>query len=488
MQNGLLTSTPLGNLTTQRTHNKTTTLNGSTRYRTEYSRDKLGRITQKVVTLDGITTTLDYRYDTAGRLVEVKQDGTVVEAYTYDSNSNRLTAETENGSVSGSYDNQDRLVQYGTTTYDYTANGELRQKENNGAVTQYQYEVLGNLRSVQLPDGRQIEYVIDGRNRRLGKKVLGVLTQGFLYQDSLNPIAELDGEGHVVSRFVYGSKANVPDYMVKDGQTYRIISEHLGSHRLVVDISDGTIAQLLSYDAFGNVVFDSNPGFQPFGFAGGIYDLDTKLTRFGARDYDAQTGRWTAKDPIGFAAGDMNLYGYVVNDPVNLIDPIGEYGFAGAGYGAVSGALGGYISGGLSGLILGGLAGAAVGFVNPWSSHAAGAFVGNAMASLAGQAAGNYLAGKCVTDSNNYSVGAAVGAGVGGVLGVRVGAAIRGHAGVFNFTKIGSDVTRHTVSRAPQAGIASISEGVAVGLGEGGGECSITRPRRWCRRMRLSLV
>jgi uncharacterized protein RhaS with RHS repeats len=45
--------------------------------------------------------------------------------------------------------------------------------------------------------------------------------------------------------------------------------------------------------------------------------------RFGARDYDAETGRWTAKDPIGFAGGDSNLYGYVMSDPVNWIDADG---------------------------------------------------------------------------------------------------------------------------------------------------------------------
>jgi RHS repeat-associated protein len=144
-----------------------------------------------------------------------------------------------------------------------------------------------------------------------------------LYQGNLNPIAELDGEGNMVSLFVYGSKANVPNYMVKDGKIYRILSDHLGSPKLVVDISDGSIAQRMDYDAFGKVVFDSNPGFQPFGFAGGIYDLDTKLTRFGARDYDAQTGRWTAKDPIGFLADGTNFYGYVLNDPINAIDPMG---------------------------------------------------------------------------------------------------------------------------------------------------------------------
>lgn len=64
-------------------------------------------------------------------------------------------------------------------------------------------------------------------------------------------------------------------------------------------------------------------GFQPFGFAGGLYDQHTKLTRFGARDYDAETGRWTAKDPIRFRGGDTNLYAYVVSDPVNGFDPSG---------------------------------------------------------------------------------------------------------------------------------------------------------------------
>jgi len=53
--------------------------------------------------------------------------------------------------------------------------------------------------------------------------------RGFLYGDALNPVAELDGTGAVVARFVYGSRSNVPDYMVKGGTTYRIVSDHLGS-------------------------------------------------------------------------------------------------------------------------------------------------------------------------------------------------------------------------------------------------------------------
>ena len=90
------------------------------------------------------------------------------------------------------------------------------------------------------------------------------LARGWLYQDALRPVAELDASGAVIARF------------------------------------------------------------QPFGFAGGLYDPETGLTRFGARDYDAETGRWTAKDPLLFEGGDTNLYAYALGDPVNRVDYTGR--------------------------------------------------------------------------------------------------------------------------------------------------------------------
>jgi len=95
----------------------------------------------------------------------------------------------------------------------------------------------------------------------------------------------------------------------------------VGSLRLVTD-SSGAVVNRIDYDTFGNILGDSNPGFtEPFGFAGGLHDRDTGLVRFGFRDYMPEIGRWTAKDPILFAGGDTNLYGYVGNDPVNFVDP-----------------------------------------------------------------------------------------------------------------------------------------------------------------------
>lgn len=205
-----------------------------------------------------------------------------------------------------------------------TSTGELRAmlaQRNDGTV--FHYDPSGNLRRVNLPDGTVVEYVVDGANRRIAKLVNGRRTQAFLYEDTLHPVAELDAENRVVSRFIYAG-GNAPDVMIRDGREYRVITDELGSVRLVVDASAGTIAQQMDYDEFGNVLNDTNPGFQPFGFAGGLFDGTTNLVRFGARDYDPLVGRWTAKDPRGFADGETNAYAYVLNDPLNFVDPSGR--------------------------------------------------------------------------------------------------------------------------------------------------------------------
>jgi RHS repeat-associated protein len=92
-------------------------------------------------------------------------------------------------------------------------------------------------------------------------------------------------------------------------------------------MSPATIAPSLSREHIGDeyehVLLNTDPDFQPLGYAGGLYDNDTKLVRFGARDYDSYTGRWTAKDPIGFGGGSSNLYQYCTNEPINNSDPSG---------------------------------------------------------------------------------------------------------------------------------------------------------------------
>ncbi|MGH9892261.1 MAG: RHS repeat-associated core domain-containing protein, partial [bacterium] len=441
---------------------------GSPLFQTSYLRDSLGRITELTETIQGTTATLAYSYDSAGRLFDVRRDGTLTATYEYDHNGNRERLTTVGGVVTGNYDAQDRLTAYGTTTYTYTANGELRTSAVPGVGTMTStYDAFGNLTAVALPDGTKIGYLIDGANRRIGKTVNGTRVQGFLYQGQLQPVAELNGSNQVVSRFVYGGRPNVPEYLIKGGQTYRLVLDHLGSVRLVVNTADGTVSQRIDYDEFGRVTQNTNPGFQPFGYAGGLLDEHTGLVRFGARDYDPTTGRWTAKDPIGFASGDANTYAYVSNQPITLSDPTGHFlvltgaGAAiGAATGAYFGALGAIATGGSVGTVIGAaLYGAAVGTV---SGALQGSGLGVAIATgavvggLAGAAVESFSQQLSSPDGYAYDgvqIGRAAAAGAaGGVAGVLT----PGGAGAFFGSFVGGilDLIRQAVyansNRGPQ--------------------------------------
>jgi RHS repeat-associated protein len=136
-------------------------------------------------------------------------------------------------------------------------------------------------------------------------------------------LAVYDGADNLLMRFVYAD-ARMPVAMSRDGGTYYLFYDQVGSLKLVAD-AEGNVVKRVGYDSFGHILSDSNPTFRvPFGFAGGLYDPDTGLVRFGFRDYDPDVGRWTAKDPILFAGGDTDLYGYCLNDPVSYIDPTGR--------------------------------------------------------------------------------------------------------------------------------------------------------------------
>jgi len=156
--------------------------------------------------------------------------------------------------------------------------------------------------------------------------------QRFSYLDALRPAAEYDGTNALIARFVYATQRNVPDFMVRnesDGQhVYALVTDERGSVRLVVDTASGKVRQRIDYDPWGNVLLDTAGGesspFQPFGFAGGLYDRDTRLVHFGAREYDPEVGRWTTKDPTDLGGG-FNLYGYAFNDPITYVDVNGSH-------------------------------------------------------------------------------------------------------------------------------------------------------------------
>lgn len=107
----------------------------------------------------------------------------------------------------------------------------------------------------------------------------------------------------------------------KTGSTSKyFLQDHLGSTVGLADAS-GAITESNSYDSFGNA---SNSSFSSrYQFTGREFDSFTGLQYNRARWYNPQIGRFISEDPIGFRGGDVNLYGYVRNNPVNYFDPLG---------------------------------------------------------------------------------------------------------------------------------------------------------------------
>jgi len=335
---GIVTQLALGSTTETFSYNgfgeiaqQTSAFSGSLIARITYDatgveRDRLGRIVQKTEVISGTTKVYRYTYDALRRLTDVTVNGALEEHFEYDLNGNRTEGfKVGVGTWTGTYDDQDRLLSYGPWVFTYTANGELETKTNTdtGEEWLFEYDALGNLLSVGLPNGDLVEYHVDGLGRRVGKLLNGVLLKQWIYRDDLKPVAEFDGAGQLVSQFAYGSGTNVPNYVRRGGATYRVITDQLGSPRHVVNVNNASdVPYRADYASFGGV---SGTGldWMPFGFAGGIYDSLSGLVRFGARDYDPLVGRWISKDPSRFAGG-VNLFAYANNDPTNFLDPEGR--------------------------------------------------------------------------------------------------------------------------------------------------------------------
>ena len=262
----------------------------------------------------------------------------------------------------------------------------------------------------------------------------------YLWEGKTKLLAVYDGNDNLVMRFMYAD-ARAPLAMTKGGLNYYLCYDQVGSLRLVTD-TFGNVVKEIDYDSFGNVLADSDPSFTvPFGFAGGLCDVDTQLVHFGARDYDPDTGMWTAKDPILFKGGDTNLFGYVLNDPVNLIDPSGKF------LSILGGAIGGGIAGGLAGGVVGAISsylggGSGSDIIN---SAIVGAATGAIVGGVAGGLAGAGIVGPLGLAASDFWAGLDAGLGVGeeSALTSYFGALAGGISSIFTGHKETSDPAMH---------------------------------------------
>ncbi|MDY7038731.1 MAG: hypothetical protein SV375_21580, partial [Thermodesulfobacteriota bacterium] len=167
-----------------------------------------GRITTKTETVDGVTASYVYTYDPMGRLLTVTKDGSLVEEYQYNPNGTGTRTHEMNilrgiAGRSFTYSDEDHLLTAGATTFQYDVDGFLAQKTSGTDVTEYDYSTRGELLSVNLPDGRLIEYVHDPLGRRIARMVDGVTVEKYLWQGLTRLLAVYDGSDNLLMRFDY---------------------------------------------------------------------------------------------------------------------------------------------------------------------------------------------------------------------------------------------------------------------------------------------
>jgi RHS repeat-associated protein len=359
---------------------------GQAPFRADFSytnRDQLSSIT-RYSDLAGTATVLysAYTYDNAGRLTNLHYQktsgGTNVANYTYAYDAaSRVTSEQANGTLrTFSYDTKNEVTNDGTVTYSYDATGNRTMsgyqtgtgnRLTNDSTYTYTYDAEGNLIeksagsagdtwlysydnanrlvSVEhLPTNSVVAmvatYSYDAFGNRVEKDVSsgGVTTVTRFAYDGSDVWATLNGSNQLQTRYVREPDTDQLLARITSGGTLSgYVTDWQGSVRNLVD-SSGTVQDTIVYDGFGNVTSESNTGYSDqWKYTGGFYDAETGYYTMWGRVYNPQTGRWLEQDPLGFAGGDTNLYGYVGNDATNLTDPSGLFSGIGGGGGSGGG-------------------------------------------------------------------------------------------------------------------------------------------------------
>ena len=219
-----------------------------------------------------------------------------------------------------SYNADNAATAFGGQGLSYDANGNLT---NDGTNT-YTWDARNHLSAISGAVGAS--FVYDPFGRRAGKNIAGAITQ-FLY-DGSNSVQELDGSNppNPTANLLTGLDIDERFTRTNSSGTANFLTDNIGS---VVGLanSSGSIATDYSYEPFGNTTSSGASNANSYQFTGREND-GTGLYFYRNRYYSSTFQRFVAQDPIGFRGGDLDLYGYVGNSPINKRDPSGAGGAA----------------------------------------------------------------------------------------------------------------------------------------------------------------
>jgi RHS repeat-associated protein len=190
---------------------------------------------------------------------------------------------------------------------------------------------LVKVEKVKGTERKTVTFSYDPQGRRVGKRLVhakdGITrasTWSYVY-DNDNIILEIvtDDNGVTKTFFTHGLSVDEHLAMEKNGQISYYHTDGLGS---VVAITDQKkqVLQSYQYDSFGKPTASTSFA-NIYTYTGREWDKETGLYYYRARYYDPMEERFISKDPTGMNGGDVNLYAYVENNPINWFDPTGLF-------------------------------------------------------------------------------------------------------------------------------------------------------------------
>ena len=209
--------------------------------------------------------------------------------------------------------------------FGYDANGNLTSRiDTSEVVTGYAYDFENRLKEVKRDGVTIATYTYDALGRRDSKTVSGATTK-YVYDGlTFNPILELNGNTvkAVITRGPdMGGGIGGIISVIRGGEEYWYHYNHRGDVAALTD-DEEEIVRTYQYDAFGNVIATSGSVENPYRFSTKQYDEETGLYYFGERYYSPTLGRFISQDPLRYIDG-LNQYTFSLNNPFNLVDPLG---------------------------------------------------------------------------------------------------------------------------------------------------------------------
>ncbi|MFA5565523.1 MAG: RHS repeat-associated core domain-containing protein [Acidimicrobiia bacterium] len=310
------------------------------------TRDSAGQIVEVVETESASQQTIKYRYDQAKRLVGAWRDNSVLLGLNFDPNDNIVEYIRSDQHLTATIGAGDRLRTFDGLPVEHSPSGLVQRLGRR----QFHYDGFGQLQRVDvdfsLPASasrehqgskvdptetagevnvegvsHSVEYRRDAFGRPLEANDNGNLRYQLLWRGQR--VAQVYYPNGRTLRTVHVDTATAPEVLFGGNELLRVISDHRGNVRRVIEATTGEVVQALDYDPLGDIVADSNPGFQPFGYAGALHDSVAQVVDLGARQLDLSSSRFLQPDPLDLAGGQSNLYVYAGNNPVNRHDPHG---------------------------------------------------------------------------------------------------------------------------------------------------------------------